>query len=104
MHHLSKEPLSAHAVRNLVLYGNLKVDTSLTQSESEASGTGVICAYHRIHIINADQTRQNQLAYKPVVQESANAIVTWCSMMPHCNIMPTTVTKYLFLQANHHQG
>ncbi len=32
------EPLSAHAVRNLVLHGNL-----VTQSESEAAGTGVIC-------------------------------------------------------------
>ena len=61
--------LSAHAVQNLVLYGTL-----VTQSESE----GGVCAYHSIHIINADQKRQNQLAYRSVVQESANAVATWC--------------------------
>ncbi len=84
VHHLSKGSRSAHAVRNLVLYGNL-----VTQMESEDG----ICAYHSIHIINADQTKQNQLAYRPVVQESANAVVTRCNMMPQCNIMPTQLLQ-----------
>ena len=62
VHHLSKGSRSAHAVRNFVLCGNL-----VTQMESEDG----ICVYHSIHIINADQTRQNRLAYRPVIQESA---------------------------------
>ncbi len=59
--------LSAHAARKLLLY-----DTLVTQSESE----GGICAYHSIPIIHADQARQNQLAYSPVVQKSASHSAT----------------------------